>query len=112
MEFALSTRAGGAVGRQVRLTRRGRGAVLLLLVGLLLAAFSLGRVGSSASTSRPLRPALEQTTVHAGDSLWSVARRVAPSADPRMVVLQLRRLNHLPGGELQVGQQLVLPRAA
>lgn len=94
------------------LTRRGRAALLLVLVGLLLGAFSLGRVGSQASTDRSVRPSYQQTTVHAGESLWSVARRVAPSSDPRAVVVQLRRLNHLEGAGVRVGQQLVLPRAA
>lgn len=95
-----------------RLTRRGRAALLLILVGLLLAAFSLGRVGSQAATPLPARPALQQTTVHTGESLWSVARRIAPTADPRDVVVQLRRLNHLDSSGVQVGQQLVLPRSA
>lgn len=95
-----------------RLTRRGRLALLMILVGLLLGAFSLGRVGSQAATTVPTRPALEQTTVHAGESLWSVARRIAPASDPRDVVVQLRRLNHLDNAAVQVGQSLVLPRAA
>ena len=104
--------AGVQPGHGTRLTRRGRSALLLVLVGLLLGAFSLGRVGTQAATPRPAGPALEQTTVHTGESLWSVARRVAPSADPRGVVVELRRLNHLDGSAVQVGQQLVLPRAA
>lgn len=95
-----------------RLTRRGRTAVLLILVGLLLGAFSLGRVGSQAATRSPARPSLQQTTVHTGESLWSVARRIAPSADPRDVVVQLRRINHLDSAGVQVGQQLLLPRVA
>jgi len=99
-------------GTGARLTRRGRTALLLILVGLLLGAFSLGRVGSQAATPSPDRPSLQQTTVHAGESLWSVAHRIAPSADPRDVVLQLRRLNHLDDSGVQVGQQLVLPRSA
>ena len=98
--------------RTVQLTRRGRGALLVTLVVLLLGAFSLGRVGTGAATSVPSRPALEQTTVHAGESLWSVARRVAPTADPRTVVVQLRQLNHLDSAAVQVGQPLLLPRVA
>lgn len=105
-------RSESRFGTGARLTRRGRTALLLILVGLLLGAFSLGRVGSQAATPSPARPGLQQTTVHVGESLWSVARRVAPSADPRDVVVQLRRLNHLDGSGVQVGQQLVLPRAA
>ncbi len=96
----------------VRLTRRGRALVLLGLVALLLAAFSLGRHGSSAATHLTASPVLQQTTVESGETLWSLARRVAPGNDPREVVQQIRVLNHLQGSSLQAGQQLLLPRAA
>ena len=102
----------------VRLTRRGRVLVLLALVGVLVAAFSLGRsasqaaprVESSTPSSSPA-PAAEQLTVQRGDSLWTVAERVAPRHDPRDVVAQIRRLNDLRSAELRPGQQLLLPVA-
>ncbi len=96
----------------VRVTRRGRLLLLTLLVGLLVTAFSLGRVGSQAATTARVTPVLQQTTVHAGETLWAVARRIAPDNDPREVVQQLRSLNHLERASLQVGQQLLLPRRA
>ena len=109
LERATGSRARRS--RAVHLTRRGRGVLLLVMVALLLAAFSLGRAGSQAAT--PASPTLlQQTTVHAGDSLWSVARRIAPGADPRPVVLQLQHLNHVGGAGLRAGQQLLLPRPA
>lgn len=97
-------------GRAVRLTRRGRLLIVLVLAGLLLAAFSLGRAGSSqaASHAGPSTP-LVSTTVHRGETLWAVAQRVAPGVDPREVVAQLQRLNHLNSSSLQAGQQLVVP---
>ena len=49
-------------------------------------------------------------TVQAGDTLWSIARRVAPGRDPRAVVDQLIADNHLHG-DLQVGQAIDLPAA-
>ena len=98
------------VVRTTRLTRRGRLVVLVALVGLLLAAFSFGRADAPrAATETEAAPAVVQTTVQPGDSLWSVARRVAPQSDPREVVEQLRRLNDLSGSGLQAGQQLLLP---
>ena len=96
----------------VRVTRRGRMLLLTLLVGLLVTAFSLGRVGSQAATTARATPVLQQTTVHAGETLWAVARRIAPDNDPREVVQQLRSLNHLERTSLQIGQQLLLPRRA
>ena len=96
--------------RSVRLTRRGRLLVVLLLAGLLLAAFSLGRAGSSLASTTAARPApVSSTTVHRGETLWAVAQRIAPGSDPRPVIAQLRRLNHLDSAALQVGQQLVVP---
>lgn len=100
--------------RPVRLTRRGRVVVLLTLLTLLLVAFTIGRVGSSqAATHRPGAAApvasYSQTTVHQGESLWAVARRVSPRQDPRSVVLKIRELNHLSSGAVQAGQQLILP---
>ncbi|MDP9496076.1 MAG: LysM peptidoglycan-binding domain-containing protein [Actinomycetota bacterium] len=96
----------------LRLTRRGRAAVLLALVALLLGAFAAGRTASQASQEPEQRSVLSQTTVQRGESLWTVARRVAPEQDPRQVVVALRRLNSLPTAQVQAGQQLLLPAAA
>jgi len=95
----------------VHLTRRGRAVLLVLLVGLLYAAFAVGRSNSEAAVTAEAAPQLVQTTVQPGDTLWAVARRVAPGHDPRPMVEQLRRLNHLRTPGLQVGQQLLLPAA-
>jgi LysM repeat protein len=94
----------------LRLTRRGRAVLLLTLVTLLLAAFSLGRVGSQASPkSAQSTSSLTQTVVQPGESLWAVAKRVAPGHDPRAVIDQLADLNHLQSSSLQAGQLLVVP---
>ena len=97
---------------RVHLTGRGRLLVLLALVALLLGAFAFGRSASHAAvTAESGGPTLTQVTVQPGDTLWSVSRRLAPDRDPREVVAQLQRLNHLPSSGLQVGQQLLLPLA-
>ncbi|MEX2290417.1 MAG: LysM peptidoglycan-binding domain-containing protein [Mycobacteriales bacterium] len=97
----------------LRLTRRGRALLVLLLAGLLLAAFSLGSQASQASdvVAGGVDDRFEQTTVQPGESLWSVAQRIAPDHDPREVVTQIRRLNDLSSSQLQVGQHLLLPTA-
>ena len=95
---------------RAHLTRRGRLLVLSVLVVLLFGAFSAGRAATQASTTAgdaPSAPVV--TTVQPGDTLWALARRVAPGHDPRVVVEQIRRLNDLPGAGVQAGQQLVLP---
>jgi len=109
---ARAVHAVHAVQRpRTRVTRRGR--LLLVALGalLLLAAVSVGRTGSQAATYVENGPTLQQTTVQPGDSLWTVAQRIAPANDPREVVAQIRRINHLSSSSLQAGQQLLLPRA-
>jgi hypothetical protein len=95
--------------RRTRITRRGRLVLLVLAVGLLLAAISVGRAGSQAATATETGPALTQTTVQQGETLWTVAQRIAPHNDPRDVIAQIRRINHLQSSSLRVGQQLLLP---
>ncbi len=100
-----------AAPRGLRLTRRGRVAVLGVLVLLLVASFTLGRVGDSqAATDAPAATTYSSTTVHSGETLWSVAKRVAPGQDPRALVQRIRELNSLPTASVQAGQQLLLPR--
>lgn len=94
----------------LRLTRRGRVVLLVALVGLILAAFSLGRVGSEAAPRGAERGAeLGQTVVQPGESLWAVAKRVAPGHDPRAVIDQIADLNDLDSSAVQAGQLLVVP---
>ena len=98
----------------LRLTRRGRTVVLLTLVTLMALAFSLGRVGSEASPAgaahdSSTRHAMSQTVVQPGESLWAVAKRVAPGHDPRAVIDQLADLNHLESSSLRAGQLLIIP---
>jgi Tfp pilus assembly protein FimV len=91
-----------------RLTRRGRTVLVLALMALLvLAGLTLGRGASQAATHRPAR---QTVTVEPGESLWSVASRVAPHDDPRLVISSIESLNHLAGPQLLAGQQLVMPR--
>jgi len=44
-----------------------------------------------------------------GDTLWSLAERVDPAADPREVIAAIMRLNDLESSALQTGQVLLLP---
>ena len=104
--------AAGTTAAPLHLTRRGRALLLMALVAVVFAAFSLGRTASEAAPQTQAAPAVEVVTVQPGESLWSVAERIAPHNDTRQVVAQIRRLNDLSGSQLQVGQQLLLPVAA
>jgi hypothetical protein len=100
--------AGGSVPAEVgrlRLTRRGRALARLLAIVLVVAAFLLVAPGLARGDG-PDRPAPRVTyVVEPGDTLWSIARRVAPDQDPRPVVDGLIEANNLRGG-LQAGQEL------
>jgi Tfp pilus assembly protein FimV len=92
----------------LRLTRRGRVVLtLVLMVGLLVAGFSLGRGSSQAATHTP--HARHTVTVQAGDTLWSVAQRVAPHADTRAVVAEIQSLNRIHDAVVVPGERLVVP---
>lgn len=100
----------GATTSPVRLTRRGRLVMVLALLGALLTAGVLLGHSPSQAAGRfhPVQP--RTVTVAPGETLWSVAERIAPQVDPRLVVAQIERLNHLPGPQLLAGMQLVVPR--
>jgi len=99
---------------RLRLTTRGR-AVLLALASVPLAlgiAFAALSGGSAvASGSDAPAATLEIVTVMPGDTLWSIATKVAPGLDPREVIGEISRTNLLRGGQLQIGQELAIPAA-
>jgi hypothetical protein len=109
--FPMPGRAGGTVrgelGR-VRLTTRGRALARVLATVLVVAVFLLVAPGLARGDG-PDRPAPRVTyVVQPGDTLWSIARRVAPEQDPRPVVDGLIEANDVRGG-LQAGQELSIP---
>lgn len=104
-------RPAAAVGETIcttaplRLTRRGY--VVLGLVAAALTAGVLWLAHASASAPAPhAANAAAVVTVQDGDTLWSIASRIAPERDPRIVVADLERVNHLSGPDLRPGQVL------
>src|SRR6186997_380479 len=80
----------------------------VLAIGLVVAVFLLVAPGLARGDG-PDRPAPRVTyVVEPGDTLWSIARQVAPGRDPRPVVDGLIKANDLRGG-LQAGQELSIP---
>jgi hypothetical protein len=101
------------VRTRLRLTRRGRVvltalAALPLVVGILVGSLASG--GALAGIDDGSTPvAFETVVVGAGDSLWGIAEQIAPSEDPREVILEIMRLNGLADAVVQPGQRLALP---
>jgi LysM repeat protein len=82
--------------------------VLGLLLNLAVAgAGALALAGSSAPADRPA--ATSTVVVQPGDTLWSIARDLDPTGDPRSAVAELKDLNNLRGSTIEVGRQLLLP---
>jgi len=83
-----------------------------LALFLVLGAFVIvsGR-GGLADVHRPAAatasPGAPEVTVAAGDTVWSIARRLQPTGDVRPLVEEIVALNG--GADLRPGQHLVLP---
>lgn len=91
----------------VRLTRRG-----VVVLTLAVAVLGLGLVWlarASAPQAAPPAPAPHTVTVQPGDTLWSIAARVAPQRDPRAEVDALQHRNALTSVDLVPGQLLRVP---
>ncbi|WP_434811795.1 LysM peptidoglycan-binding domain-containing protein [Microbacterium sp. bgisy189] len=98
---------------RLRLTVRGRRvlAVLASLPAVVALSIAIVSGGGAIATSVDGAPAgaFEMVTVMPGDSLWAIAERVAPGADPRDVVDAIIRLNVLGSTQLEAGQSLAIP---
>jgi len=53
--------------------------------------------------------AAESYVVRPGDTLWSIARSLAPNEDPRSLVDAIAAANHVDAGSIVPGQALVVP---
>ena len=110
----------GRQRQQVFVLRRMLAVVIVLIVafvGIRLASAVVGSftASSTSGVAAATIDASQPYIVRSGDTLWDVARAVAPQSDPRDVVDQIVQLNS-DGGEvmnadspLRVGQHLVLP---
>ena len=93
----------------VRLTRRGRVALLVVFLGVAFAALTmLG--GHSAATGEAGRPVETRTiVVGEGDTLWDIASDIAEPGATQEMIHYIEELNSLPGPSLMQGQKLAVP---
>ncbi len=104
-----ASRPQAATPAGIRLTRRGRVAVILAsTVVLFVAVAASGLVTAEADVS-PRGAATAVVVVQPGETLWQIAKSVAPSADPRETVVEIRELNGLDAQAVVPGQSLVVP---
>jgi LysM repeat protein len=95
----------------MRLTRRGRIVVgTLVALPIVVGAYFIGMGSSSAGAdSVQSVTSFETVTVMPGDTLWSIAQNIAPTADAQVVISAIEELNQLDTLTVQPGQQLAIP---
>jgi hypothetical protein len=104
----------------IRLTHRGRVVVAALAVLGVVAVITLVWIGAaggvSAASHQPASGAaagyrgLTEVTVQPGQTLWGIAQRAEPSADPRAVIQQILQFNSMSSPVVQPGQQIWVPK--
>ena len=93
----------------LRLTKRGRFVVILATL-IAFTAFLAPTLTTSARASLDQASNKSQLiVVSPGETLWTIASRVNPEADPRAVIEEIKNLNVLNGSNLYAGQILRLP---
>ena len=109
----VAPRSASQPQTRLRITQRGRRVVAGVIAVPLAVVIGFGAIsgGSALASHSEGAPAgsFETVTVMPGDSLWSIARDVAPQVDPRDVIDEISRLNNLASGELMAGQSLSIP---
>lgn len=107
-----SYRAAGARTTRLRLTRRGRAVITTFAaVPLVIGAFMFAVNGGGAvATGSSEHTQFSYVTVHSGQSLWSIAEKIAPSADPRDVIADIVSLNQLRSAVVTPGQRIAIPQ--
>lgn len=102
-----------ASATRLRITPRGRRVVAFLVSLPVVVALGLAVVGGGSALASNDAGAssgsFTEITVMSGQTLWSIAEEIAPSADPRDVVAKISRLNALSGGSVSAGQRIAIP---
>jgi nucleoid-associated protein YgaU len=84
----------------------------LAVVASVLAAVWAGPVAQAFGGAEAPEPvSMSSYVVRSGDTLWSIAERVAPGRDPRPLVEAISEANRVDAGALVPGRTLVIPVA-
>jgi LysM domain len=108
--LAVAPAAVVVARERAHLTRRGQLVLIALsaVVVLAVAGLLISRTGGTA-TERPEPVGQRSIVVQPGQTLWSIAKDVAPGRDIREVIYEIRRINGLDNAMVRSGQTLELP---
>lgn len=94
----------------VRLTRRGRVALIVLALAVVSALMIVFGSGTAATSDAGVITGTTSVTVQPGETLWSIAGEANPGGDIRDTMDDIVKLNSLVDGEtLQMGTKLAVP---
>lgn len=84
--------------------------VVLAVLAVLWLGSRHGARAASGDDRVPAEPAtLQSVVVGRHDTLWDIAVRTRPGADPRVTVQRMIDLNSLPNAIVQPGQRVLVP---
>jgi nucleoid-associated protein YgaU len=106
-------------GQPVRLTRRGRRVIagfaaavaLAVAAALWLAAATGAQAANHGVAPGAVYKSMTAVIVQPGQTLWSIALRAEPAADPRVVVSQIIEFNALSSDVVAPGERVWVPRS-
>jgi hypothetical protein len=85
------------------------GALLLVTLAWLAGAARAQAAHAGGAPGHPYQ-GLRAVVVRPGETLWSIAQRTEPGADPRAVVHDIIDLNALSGSAVAAGERLWVPK--
>lgn len=109
MSTMTMTAIAPALSGPVRLTRRGRLAVLLLSLAVVLSVGIMLAAGSVATEHPGTPKPTEIVMVGTGDTLWEISAGLADDGDVRAMMDRIEDLNALDSAMLVAGQRLRVP---
>jgi hypothetical protein len=100
----------------VQLTRRGRavvgflaGIALAVVAALWLAAATGAQAANQGVAPGMVYKSMTPVVVRPGQTLWSIALRAEPTADPRIVISQIMQFNAMSSEVVVPGERLWVP---
>ena len=100
-----------AIPSGVRLNRRGRLArtFVVLSLAIVLGSVVSAKAGAGTDAAPQAASSFITVTVAPGDTVWSLANRLAAGGDVRSLVSEIISVNSLASVDVETGQKLRIP---